>query len=51
MLGRDMSKLLSHCEIQVTQLTERNVLLHAGGRGEYILTLTLTLQSMPGHQN
>lgn len=32
MLGRDLSKLLSHCKIQVTQFTERNVLLHAGGR-------------------
>ena len=27
MLGCDLSKLLSHCEVQVTQLTKRNVLL------------------------
>ena len=32
MLGCDLSKLLSHCKVQVTQLTKRNVLLRAGRR-------------------
>ena len=31
MLGGDLSKLLGHCEVQVTQLTKGNVLLHGGG--------------------